>query len=141
MKTLIKVSCLATCLSLPIYGQQGDKKDPSTQKDPIPADKIPPAPFLDAEAAMDSFQLADGFSLENIAEDNVNQPVGLLFDADGRAWVVEMTNYMLDVAATDENKPAACPFTPRILATKSSPTKQSHRQAREYKNKEYIQST
>ena len=106
MKRILKLTCLLSLTSLPIYAQNGDKKDPSTQKDPIPADQIPPAPFLDKDQALKSFEVADGFVLENIAEENVHQPVSLSFDADGRAWVVEMTNYMLDVASTDENKPA-----------------------------------
>jgi len=106
MKTLLQVSLLISFSSLSLLAQSGDKGNPQNQKDPIPADQIPPSPYLDKEQALNSFEVADGFVMENIADENVHQPVSLSFDADGRAWVVEMTNYMIDVAATDENKPA-----------------------------------
>lgn len=108
MKAILQITCLLSLASVTLYGQQGDKKDPKglVQKDPIAADQIPPSPYLDKVEALKSFEVADGFVLENIAEANVHQPVSLSFDADGRAWVVEMTNYMLDIASTDENKPA-----------------------------------
>ncbi len=107
MKALLKITCLLSLAPLTMYGQQGDTKDPKghVQKDPIPADQIPPSPFLNKEQALKSLVVSDGFVMENIAED-VHQPVSLSFDADGRAWVVEMTNYMIDVASTDERKPA-----------------------------------
>ncbi len=105
MKAIINITCLLGLTALPLCAQNGDKKDPNTQKDPIPADQIPPSPFLNKEEALKTFQIADGFVLENIAEKSVHQPVSLSFDADGRAWVVEMTNYMLDAASTDENAP------------------------------------
>jgi len=106
MNTLAKFSLALSFVTLPLHGQSGDKENPEDQKDPIPADQIPPAPYLNKEQALKSFQIADGFVLENIAEQSLHQPVCLSFDADGRAWVVEMTNYMLDTEATGENLPA-----------------------------------
>ncbi|MGJ8655357.1 MAG: DUF7133 domain-containing protein [Akkermansiaceae bacterium] len=87
------------------HAQQGDKRDNKPQVDPIPASEIPPAPILTPEQALKTIQLADGFSIKNIADSNVHQPVCLSFDADGRAWVVEMTQFMIDVHGSDENLP------------------------------------
>lgn len=87
-----------------ISAQQGDAKDTQPQTDPIPAADIPPSPLLNTEEAINSMQLAEGFNIQAIADQNINQPVCLSFDADGRAWLVEMTQYMVDFEATEENK-------------------------------------
>ena len=84
------------------YAQQGDKKG-QVQHDPIPASKIPASPLLNQADALKSFQLADGFVIEPIIEDaKINMPVALAFDADSRAWVVEMTQYMVDLDGNHE---------------------------------------
>lgn len=87
-----------------IYAQQGDKG--KTQIDPIPASEIPPSPYLGIKDSMKTFKVANGFQLEPIAHgEMVRMPVALDFDSDGRAWVVEMRNYMLDLDGTRENDP------------------------------------
>ena len=84
------------------YAQQGDKKG-QVQHDPIPASKIPASPLLNQADALKSFQLVDGFVIEPIIEDaKINMPVALAFDADSRAWVVEMTQYMVDLDGNHE---------------------------------------
>lgn len=102
MKSLLQIIYLSALVSQNLLGE---KINIEVQKDPIPIDQIPPSPFLEREEALKSFEVADGFVIENIAEENVHQPVCLSFDADGRAWVVEMVNYMIDFAASDENEP------------------------------------
>ena len=90
------------------YAQQGDKRDKKglVQEDPIPASEIPPSPLLSQSEALKSFQLADGFVIEPIVEDSkIHMPVALSFDADGRAWVVEMTQYMVDLDGNHEEIP------------------------------------
>ena len=60
---------------------------------------------IPAEKALDSFEVAPGFELELFAaEPMVVDPVAMAWDADGRAWVVEMRGYMPDVAGTNETK-------------------------------------
>lgn len=104
MKKVLITALAFGASALTAVSQNGDKGDPNKQKDPIPADKIPAAPFLNAQQAIKTLQVAEGFTFENIAED-VHQPVSLSFDANGRAWVVEMTNYMIDLDGSKENEP------------------------------------
>ena len=60
---------------------------------PIPADK-----------ALPTFKIAPGFKLELFAaEPMVVDPVCMVWDGNGRAWVVEMRGYMPDVAGTGES--------------------------------------
>ena len=103
-RTALAASLLSIS-STQTFAQQGDSKDTQPQTDPIPASDIPPSPLLSTEDAIKSMELADGFKIQAIADESLNQPVCLAFDADGRAWVVEMTQYMVDFEATDENKP------------------------------------
>ena len=92
--------------AIPAHAQLGDAKDKGNkpQVDPILASEIPPSPLLNTEDAIKSMKLAEGFNIQAIADENINQPVSLSFDAKGRAWLVEMTQYMIDFDATDENK-------------------------------------
>ncbi|MGB0775829.1 MAG: DUF7133 domain-containing protein, partial [Akkermansiaceae bacterium] len=88
------------------FSQQGDRKDLHKQIDPIPADKIPPAPHLGVKDAMKTFQLAPGFILEPVAsEPHIDKVVALDFDGNGRIWTCEMRGYMLDIDAKTELKP------------------------------------
>ncbi|MDO6446957.1 c-type cytochrome [Colwellia sp. 1_MG-2023] len=61
---------------------------------------------LSPSDALKAFQLQDNLSIENVAaEPFVRDPVLISFDANGRMWIAEMTNYMLDVAGTGETDP------------------------------------
>ena len=54
-------------------------------------------PPLSPEAALKTFHLPPGFRIElAAAEPDVVDPVALAFDARGRMFVVEMTDYPLD---------------------------------------------
>ncbi len=90
------------------FAQQGDRKDGkgTVQVDPIPADKIPPSPYLSVKDAIASFKIAEGFSIESIApEESVFMVVALAFDANGRVWTAEMRSYMPNLDGTGENEP------------------------------------
>ena len=68
--------------------------------------KGPSSNPLSPEDALKSFQLQDNLFIETVAaEPLVQDPVLISFDAQGRMWVAEMTNYMLDVAGTGETDP------------------------------------
>ena len=55
---------------------------------------------------MKTFKVAPGFRVELAAsEPLVQDPVVMSFDADGRAWVAEMTSYMPDAYGNGEKKP------------------------------------
>lgn len=105
MKRILLASILGTsCL----FAQQGDKKDKKNTKQiaPIPAEEIPPSPYLNIKDSMKTFEVADGFKLEPIAHgEMVCMPVALDYDSDGRAWVVEMRNYMPDLDGNNELEP------------------------------------
>lgn len=97
---LVFILCASAALA-----QQGDKKG-QQQPERVPRELIPPSPYLDQKEALKTFQLADGFVLEPIAEEAaLTSPVALAFDAENRAWVVEMTQYMIDLDGTKEDKP------------------------------------
>ena len=75
---------------------------PDLPKGPPP----PPVPFLSAEEAIRTIKLPLGFRIEPVAaEPLIEHPVAMTFDADGRAWVVEMRSYMPDVEGGGESAP------------------------------------
>lgn len=61
------------------------------------------APLSPADS-LKSFNIQTGLKIElYAAEPLVQDPVAIAFDAKGRAWVAEMTNFMLDVAGTGQH--------------------------------------
>ncbi|MCB1123385.1 MAG: hypothetical protein KJT03_17670, partial [Verrucomicrobiae bacterium] len=108
MKNYLCLYLIATLCPLAAIAQLGDKKDKPGQEqvDPIPAERIPPAPFLEVHQALETFQVADGFVIEPVAfEPMVVNPVALAFDGNGRMWVAEMRSYMPDLDGTGEDTP------------------------------------
>ena len=66
----------------------------------------PPSPVLTAQESMATIRLVDGFKLELAAsEPMIEDPIALSFDEDGRAYVVEMRGYMLDIDRKGEREP------------------------------------
>jgi glucose/arabinose dehydrogenase/mono/diheme cytochrome c family protein len=105
---IIRFLFLLLAVALPLQAQNGDGKDRSGEKqvDPIPANQIPPAPVLSGVDALKSFKLAPGFKIELVAaEPLVQEPVAMVFDPEGRMWVVEMTGYMPNADGIGEDKP------------------------------------
>src|SRR4051794_17785388 len=65
-----------------------------------------PVEFLSAQDAIARMKFAPGFRMEVVAaEPMVQHPIAMSFDADGRAWVVEMRGYMPDVDGAGEDRP------------------------------------
>lgn len=61
----------------------------------------PPVPPYEAQAALDTFRIADGFRIELFAsEPLISDPVAMEVDEYGRTYVVEMHGYPLDVSGT-----------------------------------------
>lgn len=106
MRSLLRsLSCSILAASTLATAQQGDQKD-QAMIDPIPADKIPPSPYLDDKAAIKSFELPDGYVIETVATgEHVHLAVAVSFDANGRAWTAEMRSYMPDLDGTGEDTP------------------------------------
>lgn len=91
----------------PVRAQMGDIKDvpASAQHEVVPRDLIPSAAPRSPEQELRSFRLAPGFRIELVAaEPEVEDPVTLQFDEDGRIWVVEMRGYMNNVQAKGEDE-------------------------------------
>ena len=66
----------------------------------------PPAPNLSPQEELKTFKLQPGYKIELVAsEPQVQDPVTLSFDAEGRMWVCEMRGYMPDVYAHNEDAP------------------------------------
>ncbi len=56
--------------------------------------ELPRIPRIEAGEALKTFQIAPGFTIEQIAsEPLVNSPVAMCFDADGKLYVIEMRDY------------------------------------------------
>lgn len=78
----------------------------------IPMERIatippaPPSPILSAAESAATVQLEAGFRLELAAvEPMIEDPIAMSFDEDGRAYVLEMRGYMLDIDRTGERDP------------------------------------
>ncbi|MCU4677618.1 c-type cytochrome [Catenovulum sp. 2E275] len=83
---------------------KGDYDD-HQMRDVIPFEAIPQAPVLNVEQALNTFELAKGFKIENVAaEPFLFNPVALAFDQKGRIWVCEMTRYMENLTGSTEDK-------------------------------------
>ncbi|HET6249231.1 MAG TPA: c-type cytochrome [Tepidisphaeraceae bacterium] len=66
----------------------------------------PPAPNLTPAEELKTFALPPGYKIELVAsEPQVEDPVAIAFDGDGRMWVSEMRGYMPDVYAHNEDAP------------------------------------
>ncbi len=97
-------ACLTVITSL-CYGQQGDRKG-HVMDDPIPADKIPPSPYLSLKDSLKNFKLASGYVIEPVATGkDVDLAVAISFDGNGRAWTCEMRSYMPDINGKGEDTP------------------------------------
>ena len=104
-RTLLTGCILSTTLVTAVIAQQGDKKG-QKMIDPIPAEKIPPSPYLSLEDSLKKFKLASGYVIEPVASGkDVYKSVALSFDGNGRAWSCEMISYMPDLDGNGEDAP------------------------------------
>jgi len=72
----------------------------------IPFKQAPPAPALNPKDALSSFRIHKDFEISTVVnEPEVQSPLALRFDGDGKMWVVEMRAYMLDANGTGEEEP------------------------------------
>ena len=64
-----------------------------------------PSPERSPAEELSSFQLSDGLQIQLVAaEPMVQDPVVIMFDPDGRLWVVEMRGFMPDIDGNGENE-------------------------------------
>jgi hypothetical protein len=71
-----------------------------------------PSPERSPIEELSSFQLSDGLQIQLVAaEPMVQDPVVIMFDPDGRLWVVEMRGFMPDIDGNGEmSASAGCLF-------------------------------
>ena len=98
------IAALAACSLL---AQNGDKKGSGeVQVARVPAEKIPPSPPLAPAEALKKFKIAPGFKIQTFAhEPDIQVPVALQFDPDGRTWVLEMRAFMPNADGRGEDEP------------------------------------
>ena len=105
MRKLFGSVLLAALAAFPVFAQKGDKSD-EMQKSRVPAEMIPPSPPLSPAEALKNFQLAPGFKIQTFAhEPQVQVPIALQFDPDGRMWVLEMRGFMPNAQGVGEDQP------------------------------------
>src|SRR5688572_33073565 len=64
-----------------------------------------PSPEKTPAEELSTFQIADGLQIQLVAsEPMVQDPVVIMFDPDGRLWVVEMRGFMPDIDGNGENE-------------------------------------
>lgn len=65
-----------------------------------------PSPALSPEEELATFRIEPGLTVELVAaEPLVEEPVVMVFDPDGRLWVVEMRGFMPDIDGEGEDQP------------------------------------
>lgn len=87
--------------------QLGDNRDGwvGAQGEVVPRSQIPSAAARSAEEELKTFKVAPGFRIELVADEpDIEDPVAMQFDEDGRIWVVEMRGYMNSIAAEGEDQ-------------------------------------
>ena len=105
MRKLIGSCWVAAFAASALFAQNGDKKD-EVQASRVPAEKIPPSPPLSPDEALKKFKIAPGFHIQTFAhEPDVQVPIALQFDPDGRTWVLEMRGFMPTADGVGEDKP------------------------------------
>src|SRR5688572_14942697 len=94
IKAFLILVCLVTLL-----GNSGCSKKTGTDEGDGPSPERTPAEELS------SFQLSDDLQIQLVAaEPMVQDPVVIMFDPDGRLWVVEMRGFMPDIDGNGENE-------------------------------------
>lgn len=91
-----------------VYGCSENK--PSTDDLPISRpNKIDPDPstaYLSPEESMRAVQLPPGYHLELVAaEPDIQEPVAIVWDGNGRMFVAQMRSYMQDINGTGRDMP------------------------------------
>jgi len=81
-----------------------DAEAPPYRPDTI--DMHPIATYLSPQESMNTIHLPEGYHLQLVAsEPDIQEPVALTWDGDGRMYVAEMRSYMQDINGTGEHLP------------------------------------
>ena len=90
------------CISIFACNQNDAPPPPRPSK----IDPNPSSAFLSPEQSMQKIQLPPGYHLELVAsEPIIQEPVAIVWDANGNMYVAEMRSYMQDIVGTGERLP------------------------------------
>src|SRR5687768_3667922 len=99
---------IIVCTVLWMTGQsckQSEEKKEGTDSLAI-RESITSSPVISPEESIHKMHLEEGFAVKLVAaEPLITAPVAIMFDKNGRIWVVQMNEYMPDTAGTGEDKP------------------------------------
>ena len=85
--------------------QQQQTEEPAPPR-PAHIDPNPSPEFLSPEESMKTMKLPSGYHLELVAsEPQIQEPVAIVWDGNGRLYVAEMRSYMQDIKGTGEKIP------------------------------------
>jgi hypothetical protein len=91
-KILTSIFLFSSCLA-PAFGQGIEQGPPATGT----------TAYLSPAEELKLIELQDGYYLELVlSEPQIEEPVDIQFDGNGRMYVLEMRNYMNDADATDQ---------------------------------------
>ena len=96
--SILLLGCLLAC------NHQEQEAPPPPRPEKIKPD--PSSAFLTPEQSMSSIQLPPGYHLELVAsEPEIQEPVAIVWDGNGRLYVAEMRSYMQDINGAGEHLP------------------------------------
>ena len=108
--------------------QQNPPEEPAPAR-PAHIDPNPSPAYLTPEESMKTMHLPPGYHLELVAsEPQIQEPVAIVWDGNGRLYVAEMRSYMQDINGTGEKYPI-CRITRMITAIACSTPAEPRRPA------------
>jgi len=95
----------ATICTASVTAQRGDR--PGQKQEMLPDSVVVPEAIVRTPAQeLETLVVPDGYEVQLFAsEPMIGDPVVATFDVEGRLWVAEFRNYMLDVDASNESDP------------------------------------
>ena len=104
---LVRFGVIACVLTTAVATGYGIQRSPSNRPWPPGVQKVSDeSPPLTPEAALKTFYMPPGYSVELVAsEPLIQDPVAFDWDTEGRLWAVEMPGFMADITASNERDP------------------------------------
>ena len=105
MKPVKTTACIALTICSLFACNQPLKDEPAPER-PVKIIPDPSAVPLSPEESMKTMHLPPGYHLELVAsEPDIQEPVAMVWDGNGRLYVAEMRSYMQDINGTGERLP------------------------------------
>lgn len=99
---ILLIACLFICF---IACHTSDAPDTLPERKPV-TDFNPSPALMSPEESMKTMRLPAGYHLERVAsEPDIQEPVAVVWDGNGRMYVAEMRSYMQDLEGTGEHFP------------------------------------